>query len=304
MAETAELQKPPDLDAQKARLIQETASVLELDRSSPEFPQRILNLMSQLEKARETLGPFCATVGEGEDRALVFTNPRDIERVSTMVLAIEPETDYGPVRTTSRERLLVNRTGVYTLRSVQAQKLDYDPYQRLPVSTEAPQGENRPTQEPEETEGIPKSPKKREFDPSQLTDWANRRSAIAEHYGADSERVLASILASGRYPELTMKRPISGSGEHWTPEQDALYHRQLEAHLIGTYGLSPDLSAEVFPNGFSFFPPPTDTEREAQPLNGWYTGGFNIAAVTRPETVNAAFQNIPRPQPTPQLAAA
>lgn len=283
MAETSELQTTPDLDAKKAPLIQKITSVLELDRSSPEFMQRMLNLMNQLEKAREILGPFCATVGEGEDRAIVFTNPRDIERVSSMVLDIEPETDYGPVRTTVRERLLVNKGGVYALTSVKDQKLGYNPRQRLPTTTI----------------------KKREFDPSLLENWASRRSAIAQHYGADSERVLASILASGRYPEITIKQPISGSGEHLTPEQDAEYHRELEAHLVGRYGLSPnDLTAEVSSIGFSFFPPPTDTEHEAQPLSGWYTGGFKITAITKPETVNAAFQNIPKPQPTPQLAAA
>lgn len=111
MAETSELQKTPDLDAEKAPLIQAAISTLELDRSSPEFPQKMLSFMSQLERARETLGPFCATVGEGENRAIIFTNPRDSERVSGMVLDLEPETDYGPIITAYRERLLVNRTG-------------------------------------------------------------------------------------------------------------------------------------------------------------------------------------------------
>lgn len=283
MAETSELQGAPDLDAQKALLIQGATSVLELDRSSPEFTQKMLDLISQLEKARETLGPSCTTVGEGEDRTIVFTNPRNVERVSDMVFSIEPQTDYGPVKTTYRERLLVNKTGVYTLSSVKDQKLDYDPNKRLPTTTI----------------------KGREFAPSQLKEWAEERSTIAQHYGADSERVLESILASGRYPEIAIKKPIAGPGKHLTPEEDAEYHRQLAAYFIGKYGLSPnDLKAGVSSIGFTFSPPPTDREREAQPLRSWYTGGFEITKVTKPEAIQAAFQNIPQPQPPPQLVAA
>lgn len=161
---------------------------------------------------------------------------------------------------------------MYVLASVNDQKLDYDPHKRLPVTTR----------------------KKREFDPSRLENWGKDRSEIAKYYGTDSERVLASILASGRYPEITIEQPISGTGEHLTPDQDAEYRRQLEAYLVGQ-SLSPNI---LLPQ------PPTDTEREAQPLRGWYTGGFEITAVTNPETVRATFQNIPQPQPTSQLTAA
>lgn len=274
---TAETPQAQDLNALRQRLVEDVSRALQVDKKSPEFKPAMLNIMGQLEKARETLGPFCATVGEGKDRTIVFTNPRDVEVVSGMVLSIEPQTDYGPVRTTYRERLLVNRAGVYTISSVRDQKLDYDPNQRVPTTTI----ENR------------------QFDPALLIDWANRNSPLVRHYGADSERILGPILASGRYPEITIEQPISGSGKHLTPEEDAEYHRQSAAYHIGTYGLSPNnLKAGVSSNGFTFSPPPKDTEREAQPLGGWATGGdFQITQVTKPETVQAAFQNIPAPSP-------
>lgn len=260
-----------DQDVLKQRLAEELVNTLRLDKKSPEFTQTILNLMAQLEKARETLGPFCSTIGEGENRAVVFTNPRDAEVVSSLILDIEPEFDYGPIRTTYRERLLVNKAGVFSISTVKDQKLDYDPYQKSPTRTRS---------------GV--AGRTRVSDPSSIEKWSQRQSTLARHYGTDSEEALASVLASGKYPEVTLKPPIPGSGQRWTPEQHAEYHKQQEAYDLGQE-LSPNILLPLA------FPRLTDAESEVRPLRGWYTGSFKIVEVTKPETVQVALQDIPLP---------
>lgn len=229
------------------------------DRTSPEYAAKMLALMDDLEKAREILKQFNVTVGEGEDRAVVFTNFRDIQRVSQIILDTEPDTDYDPVKTTYRERLVINRAGVYVLASVQKQSFDYDPDQRLPESR---------------------------------VKWSNYSSVLAQHYGGEAEELLSSVLAAGKYPEITITPLVSGSGKGWTAEQDREWHRQMDAWWLGEGKLSPKWSG----SGFRSL---TDTQFEQRPLRGWYTGGFEEYRVTKPKLVGSMMKAISQRSSTP-----
>lgn len=189
-------------------LTQEATALMQEERGTPEYTAHALKLMGDLEGAKEKLGAFCVTVGEGDDRAIVLLGPLTAIKKTPLVLDIEPGRQQGTMTTTHQDRVLVNSAGVFRIINVVDQQLD------------------------DTGEGV------------NSEEWESRMRPLVRWNGEENERRLQQVLASGKYPE-SPQYPISGSGVQLSDDQYRALNEQRRQNSMGEYTLSPHWKSDV-----------------------------------------------------------
>lgn len=262
-SEKAKLQQTLQNAAKEVLLLNETNS------NAKEYEDKMLGLMSQLEGAKEKLGDFCVTVGEGEDRAVVLRNEEPREKV-TSIYGSDLNKDWGPIKTVYTERVIVNKTGIYGLANVQDQDTDFDIDQKL----------NDPNTPYQDREGL-----------GILKKWLESIRPIVKFSWEKRNNLLEAILLSGKYMGEgdVIKRPISGSNERWdSSEQEKEWRRQVDMWEISQYNLSPRWKTAF---GHGIFDGIKQDKYERVALRGFSTGQpFELYKITKSTSIDTAIQ--------------
>lgn len=147
-----------------------------LTENRPRLPQLSLAYMDTLEAGRELLGPFCTTIGEGEDRTIVFANKRASQKTSlyTEESSSLPGTRLEDSIVTNYEELLtINRNGIFLVVNITDQEFTKDSLDGNPI-----------------------------LEQRQELGKQNTR-----YYGNLYSRLLVEVISTGRYPEAAQNDP-------------------------------------------------------------------------------------------------
>lgn len=228
------------------------------DRDSQAFQQRALQLMTGVESAREELGINCVTIGEGEDRVVLFSDP--VQRTSDQKMDItlvplpgshsgQPK-DMGDLHTEYEEYLFINRLGVNKLSIIVDQQGELDPASPL----------FQPDKNPS---GFPNISNQRQ--------WMNRAMLAVQAEAKFNKGLLAQIMQSKTF----FTNPDVRSGKQFL--------KPAEFHLTSRLAeMSDDLQyGQVSPSI-------VDTILDEQQDEYFYTGHPRVVRVVKPEFVSQA----------------
>lgn len=182
----------PEIEAKISQITDQTKALLEPtaeERKKPEYEVQALALMSKLETSRAELGDFCATIGEGNDRAVLFLSP--LSRSSEEKMALTPpgnmdQSTTGTYHSIHEEYLYVNRGGTF--------KLAFRTAQDATVNADAPQLN----------------------DPEGTKRWATEQGEHVRHKAQEIRHALRQVIRDGAFRHFPDSRypPEKGEGEH------------------------------------------------------------------------------------------
>lgn len=131
-----EAQQPAETDPRIRQIVDEVRAALVQDQNDPERETRLLKAMDMMEAAKGELGLSCETIGEGKNRAIAMRQPV-VDRLEEPALVKTWVTEYGyprekflpmgTMRTTRKQYMVLNRSGVTKVAITSDQQLDVDP---------------------------------------------------------------------------------------------------------------------------------------------------------------------------------
>lgn len=175
----------PREESKSQKLTAVSKEILGLNDNDPHREQVLLELMDLIEGAREQSGRFCATIGEGRERAIVLRQPVEkLLREPAMIFRYTNEgkgkreaLSVGTIQTSRVEYLVVNREGFIKIAMTTDQTLDVDPNGGYFTRT----GDH--------------------MTPEHIKDWAERTSGSVKWFTDQAKIRMSRVLQSGSYPD-------------------------------------------------------------------------------------------------------